>query len=58
MGIFEFILSLVAMIIVGFWGTIIVCDRCGLIDNADDKNNKKSEAKKKADEIIVEKIVK
>ena len=38
MGVFEFLLILVGMIIIGIWGLIIISARCGLLN--DEKKNK------------------
>ena len=41
MGIFEFLLALVGMLIIGVWGLIFISHRCGLIDN--EKDDKKED---------------
>lgn len=45
MDIYEFLLALLAMIIMGIWGLLIISHKCGLLDKSDleDKKKKKSE---------------
>lgn len=45
MNIFEFILALLGMIIIGFWGTLVIAYKCGLMDN--DKSESKTAKKGK-----------
>ena len=45
MGIYEFILSFISIVIVGIWGLIAISYKVGLIDKLDLKDDKKKNKK-------------